>query len=60
MRTDLERSESNQGLHVEWSVSLVGEGANVNKRDNASLAMDTLSGWADSEITDWLGVGPTC
>ena len=44
LRTDLGRSETKQGLHMEWSARLGGGGANVKKRDNASLAMDTLPG----------------
>ena len=59
LRTDLGRSETSQGLHMEWSTRLGGGGSDVKKRDNTSLAMDTLSGWAILEITHWLGVGPT-
>ncbi len=44
---------------MEWSVSLEGEGVDVKKRNNALLAMDTLSGGANLEIIYWLGVGPT-
>ena len=44
---------------MEWSASLGGGGVDVKKRDTASLAMDTLSGWANLVFTHWLGVGPT-
>ena len=44
---------------MERSASLGSGGMDVKKRDNASLAMYTLSGWASLEITHWLGIGPT-